>query len=129
MGRHRRDGADIPTHQAALFKGEFTVAGARWILDYNDAADVLGLLASAHPNNYRSYANPALDAALADARRETDSNKRIVTLREIERRAMDDTALIPLTWMTSNTLVAPAVSGFQDNVRDVHRTRWLEKQD
>jgi oligopeptide transport system substrate-binding protein len=120
---------DIPTHQAALLKGDFTVAGARWILDYNDAADVLGLLASDHPNNYRSYANPMLDAALAAARRETDSNMRIVTLREIERRAMADTALIPLTWMTSNNLVAPSVSGFRDNVRDVHRTRWLEKRD
>jgi oligopeptide transport system substrate-binding protein len=120
---------DIPTHQAALFKGDFMVAGARWILDYNDAADVLGLLASDHPNNYQSYTNPALNAALAAARREADNNKRIVTLREIERRAMDDGALIPLFWMTSHTLVAPAVSGFRDNVRDVHRTRWLEKRD
>jgi oligopeptide transport system substrate-binding protein len=120
---------DIPTHQAALSKGEFTVAGARWILDYNDAADMLGLLASDHPNNYRSYANPALDAALAAARREADGNKRLVTLREVERRAMDDAALIPLTWMTANTLVAPVVLGFRDNVRDVHRTRWLEKRD
>jgi len=120
---------DIPTHQAALLKGDFTVAGARWILDYNDAADVLGLLASDHPNNYRSYANPALDAALSAARIEADNNKRLVTLREIERRAMDDAALIPLTWMTSNSLVAPSVSGFRDNVRDVHRTRWLEKRD
>lgn len=120
---------DIPIHQAALLKGDFTVAGARWILDYNDAADVLGLLASDHPNNYRSYATPLIDAELAGARREADDNKRRVTLREIERRAMDDTALIPLYWMTSNSLVAPGVSGFHDNVRDVHRTRWLERRD
>lgn len=120
---------DIPAHQAALRKGDFAVAGARWILDYNDAADILGLLASDHPNNYRSYTNPTLDAALAGARHEADNNKRLVTLREIERRAMADAALIPLYWMTSNTLVAPTVSGFRDNVRDVHRTRWLEKRD
>jgi oligopeptide transport system substrate-binding protein len=38
---------------------------------------------------------------------------------------MDDMALIPVFWLSSRNLVSPDVDGFLDNVRDIHRARWL----
>lgn len=121
--------ADIPAHLEARAKGDYDVATGRWVLDYSDAGDVLGLLASDHPNNYRSYADPALDALLKQAAVEADAARRRQMLRDAERMAMDDMAAIPLYWPVSRNLVSPAITGFIANVRDVHRARWLDKRD
>lgn len=117
--------AEIPQHQAALNKGDFTAGSARWILDYSDAADSLSLMKTGHPNNYASYSNPDFDKLLEQAMTEHDAAERAKLLRDAEKLALDETALIPLTWAVSKNLVSPKVVGFEDNVRNVHRSRWL----
>lgn len=116
---------EIPEHHDFLMRHDFTAGTIGWILDYSDAADSLALMHTGHPNNYPSYSNPDFDALLDKARTEQDAVARARLLHEAEKMAMDETAVIPLTWAVSKNLVAPAVSGFVDNVRNVHRARWL----
>lgn len=116
---------EIPEHQDALKKGDFTAGSARWILDYADANDSLALMKTGHPNNYAGYSNPGFDILLNKAATEQDAAERVLLLRVAEEMALDETAVIPLTWAVSKNLVSPKVVGFEDNVRDVHRSRWL----
>ncbi|WP_269931014.1 peptide ABC transporter substrate-binding protein [Aminobacter sp. HY435] len=117
--------AEIPQHQAALNNHDFTAGSARWVLDYDDAADSLNLLKSGHPNNYPGYSNDAFDSLLDKAAAEQDAATRTTSLREAEAIALNETAVIPLTWSVSKNLVSPKLSGFENNVRNVHRARWL----
>jgi oligopeptide transport system substrate-binding protein len=115
----------IAEHHAALESGDYAVGSIQWILDYDDAGDILGLLRAGHPNNYRTSSGPAVEDLLDRAARDGDPGRRAGLLRQAERAAMDDVALIPVFWLSSRNLVSPAVGGFVDNVRDVHRARWL----
>jgi oligopeptide transport system substrate-binding protein len=115
----------IAEHHAALESGDYAVGSIQWILDYDDAGDILGLLRAGHPNNYRTSSGPAVEDLLDRAARDGDPGRRAGLLRQAERAAMDDVALIPVFWLSSRNLVSPAVGGFVDNVRDIHRARWL----
>jgi oligopeptide transport system substrate-binding protein len=46
-------------------------------------------------------------------------------LAEAERIALDRHGLIPVYHHASRNLVAPHVTGWRDNVLDVHRSRYL----
>lgn len=115
----------IPEHHAALESGDYAAGSIQWILDYDDAGDILGLLRATHPNNYHALDAPAVDDLLDRASREGDAGARAALLRRAEGMAMDDVVLIPVFWLSSRNLVSPAVGGFLDNVRDIHRARWL----
>ena len=46
-----------------------------------------------------------------------------------EQIALDETAAMPIYYYVSRNVVSPKVSGFEDNVFDIHRTRWLTLED
>lgn len=117
--------AEIPAHHDFLMNHDFTAGTIGWILDYSDAADSLSLMKSDHPNNYPGYSNLDFDKLLERARTEKDPPARSKLLRDAEKLALDETAVIPLTWAVSKNLVSPRISGFADNVRNVHRSHWL----
>jgi oligopeptide transport system substrate-binding protein len=50
-------------------------------------------------------------------------------LHEAETLAMDAFAAIPLYWPVGKNLVSPRVTGFFDNVEDIHRVRWMKKHE
>lgn len=118
---------DIPVHQPAMFAGDFEAGAAHWVMDYADPFDTLKLLTSGMPINYGHYSNAAFDALLASTATETDAAARFALLRRAEVMAMADTPVVPVYWYVSRNLVSSAVRGFLDNVRDVHRTRWLSQ--
>jgi len=115
----------IAEHHKALESGDYAVGSIQWILDYDDAGDILGLLRAGHPNNYRTSSGPAVEDLLDRAAHEGDPAGRAGLLHQAERTAMDEVVLIPVFWLSSRNLVSPAVGGFVDNVRDIHRARFL----
>ncbi len=119
--------ADTATHYAVLRdKGDYDVARAGWIADYNDPQNFLFLLESDNKGlNYANYANPDYDALMKKAGAETDLEKRAETLRQAEAIAMRDQPYIPLLYYGSKNLVSPKVEGWEDNIRDVHPTRFM----
>jgi oligopeptide transport system substrate-binding protein len=46
-------------------------------------------------------------------------------LRDAEAQLMQDMPVIPLYYYVSRHLVDPAVGGYEDNVRDIHLSRYL----
>ncbi|WP_375599463.1 peptide ABC transporter substrate-binding protein [Devosia sp. Naph2] len=127
--------SEVAVHYDALRAGDFQVGRAGWLLDYNDPSNTLDLLKTGIEqegtmnwgNNYGRYSNEEFDALMADAATELDLEARGQILADAEAIAMDEFGAIPIYWYVSKNVVKPYISGFEDNAKDVHRTRWLSK--
>lgn len=95
-----------------------------WIADYADPSSFLDLFLAGNSLNYTFYEGPDFEllmksAAIAAGR------TRMELLHRAESRLMKDMVVIPLYYYVSRHLVKPEISGFTDNVRDVHLSRYL----
>jgi oligopeptide transport system substrate-binding protein len=127
--------AETPVHYDALRAGDYDVGRAGWLLDYSDPSNVLDLLKSGKKgdstswgNNYGHYANAQFDELVNKAAAEPDLAARAKELGEAEKIAMDEFGAFPLAYYLAANVVKPNIKGFEDNPKDVHRTRWLTKE-
>jgi len=107
----------------------FDIARAGWLADYNDPDNFLNLLRSDVDYNYGRWNNAEFDALMERAKTEVDLSKRAGILYRGEQLAIDDSAALPIYYYVSRNIVSKKIKGFEDNVRDIHRTRWLTKTD
>lgn len=118
--------SEVKVHYADLKQGDFQVARAGWIADYNDAQNFLYLLEKrTGANNYGRYANPEYDKLMLEAEVTADLVKRGELMRKAESLAMDDQPVIPIYHYVSKNLVSKKVEGFVDNPKDIHRWRYV----
>jgi oligopeptide transport system substrate-binding protein len=104
----------------------FQVGGMSWYADYNDPLTFLGLLRSqTGAQNYADYSNPRYDALIAASDEEPDVRRRADLLRQAEQVMLDDEAIIPVYFVVSRNLVNPRVTGWVDNLSDIHRAMFL----
>ncbi len=107
-------------------EGDFTIADSGWVVDYNDPYNFLYLLDSrTGPMNYGRYNNPKYDALIDVALKQTDTAKRSDYLKQAEQLMLDDTAILPLLNNVTKDIVNPEITGYVDNVEDIHRSRYL----
>ena len=106
--------------------GEFDVARAGWIGDYNDPQNFLFLYESDNLGfNYPRWSNAEYDALMERAEAETDLQARAEILAEAERLFLANVPAIPILFYTSKALVSPQLQGWEDNIMNVHGTRFL----
>jgi len=118
--------AETAVHYASLQQGEFDLALASWLAVYRDAQTFTLLLETGSAaSNFGGYSNPHYDALTAQAAQALDPARRAQLLAEAESLALEDHALLPVYHHASRNLVSPAVTGWQDNPLDVHRSRYL----
>ncbi|MEM6467858.1 MAG: peptide ABC transporter substrate-binding protein, partial [Pseudomonadota bacterium] len=65
------------------------------------------------------------DALMDNAAAETDLEKRAMILAEAEETFLADLPFIPLLYYSSRSLVSPKLKGWEDNIQNVHATRWM----
>ena len=117
---------DVQIHYLRLQEGDFDIANAGWVGDFNDARNFLFLLMTNNGGlNYGRYYNPAFDELISRSDEEHDLIRRGELLAEAERIALDDFAWIPTRYVMTMNLVHPYVKGWITNISDVNRTRWL----
>ncbi|WP_127754013.1 peptide ABC transporter substrate-binding protein [Devosia sp. 1566] len=127
--------SETAVHYDALRAGDFQVGRAGWLLDYSDPSNTLELLTTGimqdgqmnWGNNYGRYSNPEFDALVKSAAAESDLAVRAKMLGDAEKIAMDETGAIPIYWYIAQNVVTPSITGFVNNAKDIHRTRWLTK--
>ena len=117
--------SEVAVHYADIRQGDFDVARAGWIGDYNDAQNFLSLLEGGVANNYGAYANPAFDELMDRAAGTQDLDARAELMAEAERLALDDHAVLPIYDYVSRNLVSPTLTGWEPNIEDIHRSRWI----
>ncbi len=115
---------------ALLRQADFQIGDAAWVADFNDPKNFLYLLESATgAMNYGNYNSPEYDALMAQSDREQDLAARSEILREAEQLMLDEMPIIPMWFAVSKNLVDPSLSGFVDNPDDVHRSRYICRED
>jgi oligopeptide transport system substrate-binding protein len=108
-----------------LQSGQFDMASAAWIGDFDDAGTFLDLLLSSSGNNYGRYNNPRYDAIVLEANNTVDLKARGALLEQAEQIALNDYAVIPTRFLVTQDIVEPYVRGWIANIRDFNRSRWL----
>ena len=105
--------------------GPFDIARAGWIGDYNDPQNFLFLNISTVSFNYSKWKNPAYDELMAKAEKITDLGERAKVLAEAETLLLKELGIIPILYYSSRALVSTDVEGWNDNLMNDHKTRWL----
>ena len=119
--------SDVAVHYNDIEQGDFQVARAGWIADYIDAQNFLFLLqTSSGPLNYGAFSNAKFDALMEKAAKTTDLVARGKLMSEAEEIALGETATIPIYYYVSKGLVAKYLEGYQDNIANIHRSRWMK---
>ncbi len=118
--------SEVAVHYDALQNNDFDGVGrAGWLMDYNDPINMLELLRSDIQYNYGRYNNEEFDSLLRESATIQDMEERGEVLRQAEEIAMEEVAALPIYYYVSKNVVSPRVEGFEDNAKDIHRTRWL----
>lgn len=118
---------DASAHYAMLRDEKVhDVARAGWIGDYSDPQNFLFLNRADNPGfNYGAYNNPEYDALLDKAADTADLEERAKILAEAETVFLEDVPQIPLLYYSSRSLVSPKLQGWEDNIQNVHPTRFM----
>jgi oligopeptide transport system substrate-binding protein len=97
-----------------------------WLADYADPQNFLFLVETDNDGfNSGRYANPAYDALMREAARETDLEARARILYRAEELFLAELPWIPLLHYRHKHLIGPRLRGFVPNLRGVSPTRWL----
>ncbi len=121
---------DTKTHYGMLEQhGDFDIARAGWIADYKDPSNFLDLCKTGAGNNYAVYSNPDYDKLLAEAAASATPEARMAKLSDAEAMGVArDLCVVPLLYYGFHTIVSNKIKGWEDNVMDIHPTRFLSKE-
>jgi len=98
-----------------------------WIADFADPTSFLDLFITGSDLNTTFHADAEFDALLKEAGTLTGA-ARMGVLQQAEARLLDTLPVIPLYYYVSRHLVNPDITGFVDNSRDVHLSRYMRKE-
>ncbi|MEO0410998.1 MAG: peptide ABC transporter substrate-binding protein [Pseudomonadota bacterium] len=117
---------EAAVHFSDMRKGNYTLARAGWIADYNAADNFLFVFQSKNIGlNYPNYNSPAFDALFGKGQRESDIGTRMGYFRQAEAVLIEDSPILPLYYYVSKNLVADDIEGWENNLPNRHRSRWL----
>ena len=120
---------ETKVHYDELSKGILEVARAGWLADYNDADNFLNLLKSGVDHNYGRFKSSEFDALIDKGNATADKAERSKLFHQAEKIALDASAAMPIYYYLARNIVSPKIKGYENNAFDVHRTRWLSKED
>lgn len=117
---------DTKVLYARLRQNDFQVSDAAWLADFDDPINFLYLLQSTTgQQNYGRYANAEYDALLAQSNLELDLQKRAEIFAKAESLMLEEYPITPMWVQVTQNLVDPTLTGWEDNAKDIHRSRFL----
>lgn len=90
--------------------GEYEMARNGWVMDYNDASNMIELFYSSNGNNDGKYNNPEFDAAI-DRSKVADPVTHFEALHEAEQIVMEDYGFIPVAYYNDFWLQSKSLKG------------------
>ncbi|MGE0596131.1 MAG: peptide ABC transporter substrate-binding protein [Hyphomonadaceae bacterium] len=119
-------GVETQIHYANLRAKNFQVGDGGWVADYNDAKTFLYLMETrTGPQNYSGYSNPAYDQLMLQSDNEPDAALRAQLMMQAEQLVLNDCPVCASVFMNSTNLVHPDLTGYEDNLDDIHRARYF----
>lgn len=90
--------------------GEYEMARNGWVMDYNDASNMIELFVSSNGNNDGKYNNPAFDKAMNDSK-VADKAAHFAALHEAEKIVIEDYGFIPVAYYNDFWLQSTSLKG------------------
>lgn len=90
--------------------GEYEMARNGWVMDYNDASNMIELFYSSNGNNDGKYNNPAFDKAMNDSK-VADKTAHFAALHEAEKIVIEDYGFIPVAYYNDFWLQSTSLKG------------------
>lgn len=90
--------------------GDYEMSRNGWVMDYNDASNMIELLYSTNGNNDGKYNSASFDAAI-DSSRCADQGDHFKFLHDAEKIMMEDYACIPVAYYNDFWLQSPSLKG------------------
>ena len=90
--------------------GEYEMARNGWVMDYNDASNMIELFTSTNGNNDGKYNNPAFDKAMNDSM-VADKTAHFAALHEAEKIVSEDYGFIPVAYYNDFWLQSTSLKG------------------
>ena len=107
---------------------KFQLIRSGWIGDYNDASNFLDLFrGDVGTINPAGWKNAEYDSLMKQAEIELNAEKRIDLMQQAEKILLSEMPLIPIYYYTTQHLLNPELKGWEDNVMDIHPSRYLSK--
>lgn len=97
------------THLAALAAGNYDLALATVIPDFNGASDVFTQLTTGNPGNYPHWSSAGYDRLVADAGGTGSAEARLAAYQRAEKLLLAEAPVIPLYFNAQNYLLQPRV--------------------
>lgn len=117
---------DTKVLYARLRQNDFQVSDGAWLADFDDPINFLYLLQSTTgQQNYGRYANAEYDALLNQSNLELDLQKRAEIFARAEALMLEEYPITPMWVQVTQNLVDPTLTGWEDNAKDIHRSRFL----
>ncbi len=119
-------GVEVQVQYANLRAKDFDVGDGAWVADFNDAKNYLYLMETRTGlQNYAGYSNPEYDRLVHESDFEPDAGKRGLIMAQAEQIMLDDAPICVSVFLNSTNLVHPDLTGYADNLEDIHRARWF----
>jgi oligopeptide transport system substrate-binding protein len=119
-------GVENQVHYANLRAKNFECGDGGWIGDYNDAKNFLYLFESrTGAQNYPGYSNPTYDQLVHQSDFEPDADRRAQLMARAEQLILDECPMCCSVYINSTNLLHPDITGYEDNLEDIHRARWF----
>lgn len=91
--------------------GDFMVARAGWMPDYNDAMTFMDMHVTGGGNNDSFWSNKEYDRLIAEAKATNDQNVRMKNMHAAEKILMDEMPVIPIYFYVNVNMYKPWVKG------------------
>jgi len=105
---------DWTTFEEQVRRGKFVMYRYAYFADVPDPDNFLGMLCgSASPYNFMGYGNQRVDALLSEALTLVDLLNRAAIYREVEALILQDAPMVPLLYLTFESVFQPYVKGVQ----------------
>ena len=110
-------------------EGDYEIARAGWIGDYQDPKSFLDMMVSGRGNNQTGWSNETYDNLLEKAAASPSKEQRYLYMYEAEKILMDELPIIPIYTYTRIFMKHESVQGWNANLLDSHAYQYISISD
>ena len=109
--------------------GDYEIARAGWIGDYQDPKSFLDMMVTGRGNNQTGWSSKLYDDLLIKAAQSTSQNQRFSYMYEAEKILMEELPIIPIYTYTRIFMKHESVEGWNPNLLDSHAYQYISIKD